>query len=84
LRPPTLRRLLQEFARRSGFDVTSRLPAYLLAYAVFRMSFCRMARDSVRGSAEYPRLSAAYRRYRNEVTNLLAARSQNTRLRQIA
>jgi hypothetical protein len=84
LRPSVVRRLLQEFARQSGVDIAPRLPAYLLAYAVFRMSFCRMARDSVRGSAEQPRLAAAYRRYRNEVAGLLATQSQFARLRQTA
>jgi hypothetical protein len=84
LRSPALRRLLQEFTRQSGLDITPQLPAYLLAYAVFRMSFCRMARDSVRGSAEEPRLTATYRRYRTEVASLLAARSPYTRLRQTA
>jgi len=84
LRPSALRRLLQEFARRSGFDATPRLPPYLLAYAVFRMSFCRMARDSVRGSAEQPRLTAAYCRYRNDVASLLTTRLQQTQLRQVA
>jgi len=84
LRPSALRRLLQEFARRSGFDATPRLPPYLLAYAVFRMSFCRMARDSVRGSAEQPRFTAAYCRYRNDVASLLTTRLQQTQLRQVA
>lgn len=84
LRPPALRRLLQEFSRRSGYDVTPRLPDYLLAYAAFRMSFCRMARNSISGSADQPRLAAAYRRYRQQVASLLQARSRNSRLSQTA
>ncbi|HTM40840.1 MAG TPA: hypothetical protein VL177_08010, partial [Terriglobales bacterium] len=34
--------LIAEYQRRSGDNATSRLPAYLLAYSVFRMACCRM------------------------------------------
>jgi len=84
LRPPALRRLLQEFERQSGIDASPGLPAYLLAYAVFRMSFCRMARDSAGGSDEQPRLTLAYDRYRSEVAKLLAARFQHSQVRHAA
>jgi hypothetical protein len=70
--------LLKEFRRQAGDDVGSRLPAYLLAYATFRTGFCKMARDSARGSDEEPRLHLAYVRYRQEALRLLEARTINS------
>lgn len=67
-----VRRLLQEFRRLSGVQLTQRLPAYLLAYTVFRLSFCKMARDTVRGSPDEPRLHAAYAHYRAQASDLIA------------
>jgi hypothetical protein len=72
-----LRRLSQEVSRLSGINISKRMSAYLLAYAVFRLSFCRMARNSVRGSAEEPRLAAAYTRYRNAAVRLLETKSRS-------
>jgi hypothetical protein len=37
----------------------------MLAYAVFRMGFCKMAISTVCGSEEEPRLQSAYARYRS-------------------
>lgn len=56
--------LLQQYRRRSGDDCRSRLPAFLLAYTVFRMAYCKMAADNLRGSTEEPRLLRDYQRYR--------------------
>jgi hypothetical protein len=78
LRASDFRRLLQEFSRCSGLEVSPQMPVYLLAYAACRMSFCRMAQDSVRGSSEEPRLEAAYGRYRDEAARLLADHLRNT------
>jgi len=63
---PSTDRLLQEFQHHSGDDVRRRLSGYLLGYATFRTAFCRMALETVRGSAEEPRLYSAYIRYRQE------------------
>jgi hypothetical protein len=79
-----LRRLSQEVSRLSGIDISKRLPSYLLAYAVFRLSFCRMARNSVRGSAEEPRLAEAYSRYQKTAVRLLESRVRTVGLKQSA
>ena len=58
--------LLSEYRRRSRDDAEARLPGYLLAYALFRLGYCEMAADAMRGSPEEPRLrrdAARYRRY---------------------
>jgi hypothetical protein len=64
--------LLRIYTKLSGDDPTDRLPAYLLAYSVFRMSYCRMAAEAEQGSAESTRLDRAYRFYREAVERQLA------------
>lgn len=56
--------LLRNYQNGSGDDARSRLPAYLVAYSVFRMGYCKMAAESTRGSSEEARLAADYSRYR--------------------
>ena len=64
--------LLSKFEQFSGMTNTAaRLPAYMLAYAVFRTGFCRMASESVSDSAEQLRLRFACQRYRNAAEDLL-------------
>jgi hypothetical protein len=70
--------LASEFRRRSGDDVSDRFAAYVLAYSVFRLGYCKMAMTTVEGSPEQRRLEAACRHYRE-----VAAQSL-TRLRQPA
>lgn len=67
--------LLEQYQRASGDDARRRLPAFLLAYSVFRAAYCRMAAHAMRGSDEHERLIAAAEKYE------FAAR---TRLRQFA
>lgn len=55
--------LLEEFRRAGGGDIRGRLPAFLLAYSVFRAAYCRMAAHAMRGSDEHERLIAAAQHY---------------------
>jgi hypothetical protein len=65
--------LLRRFKQLSGVDVTQKLDAYLLAYCVFRLGFCKMAASTVLGSREESRLEIAYRWYRSKAGKLLDA-----------
>ena len=47
--------------------------AYMLAYCVFRLGFCKMAVSTVLGSREESRLQNAYRWYRSKAGKLLDA-----------
>ena len=50
--PPSAADLFcRSYHQLSGDDVRGRLPAYLLAYAMFRLGFCRMA-ESALGATE--------------------------------
>ncbi len=42
--------LLRRFRQISGIDVSATLDIYMLAYCVFRLGFCKMARSTVLGS----------------------------------
>ncbi len=55
---------LERYRQFSGDDARPRLRAYLLAYTMFRLGFCKMAAEAMRGSDEEPRLALAHRRYR--------------------
>jgi hypothetical protein len=57
-------RFLSRYQRASGDDPRARLPNFILAYAVFRLGYCGMAAEAVRGSGEEYRLLAAHNRYR--------------------
>ena len=52
-------------------DVGTRLPGYLLAYAVFRVAFCKMAAAAMRGTDEEPRLLKDYLKYRGVACKLV-------------
>ncbi len=56
--------LVDCYRSQSGDDPGHRLPAYLLAYSIFRMGYCKMAAEAMRGSAEESRLAGAYLHYR--------------------
>lgn len=58
---------LDSYQLRSHDRVDSRLPAYLLAYSVFRMAYSKMAAASSRGMPEERRLVRDYLRYRSHV-----------------
>jgi thiamine kinase-like enzyme len=62
--------LTSRYARLSNDDPRPRLPAFLLAYTVFRMGYCKMACEAEAGSAEEMRLRCAYQRYRNRAQRL--------------
>jgi hypothetical protein len=61
---PAREHLLIEFRGRTGKELSGHLPLYMLAYAVFRLGFCKMGISTVTGSAEEARLRSAYRHYR--------------------
>jgi hypothetical protein len=65
--------LLREYRRISGDNVESRIHQFVLAYSSFRMGYCKMAAEAVRGSGEEHRLLAAYGRYRDRVAALVGA-----------
>jgi hypothetical protein len=56
--------LLQKYAQLSGDDIKPRMAAFLTAYAAFRMGYCKMAAESMRGTEEEARLQRDYIRYR--------------------
>lgn len=56
--------LVSRFERLSGEHLGPQLPSYLLAYAVFRASWCKMALSTVQGTEEEARLRLAYKNYR--------------------
>ncbi len=71
--PPAAREyLVEQYQRASGDNPRGRLPAYLAAYAMFRMGYCKMATEAMRGSSEEQRLARAYRQYRGVGEKLLA------------
>jgi hypothetical protein len=56
--------LLAEYRARSGDDARERIDDYMLAYALFRLAYVKMAAGALRGSDEEPRLLREYQRYR--------------------
>lgn len=54
-----------------GGDVRSALPMFFLAYAIFRASWCRMARTAVGGTPDETILDRAYKRYRRIAARIL-------------
>jgi hypothetical protein len=67
----TADRFVEEFERLTGDRVVGRLPDFLIAYAVFRLGYCKMAAAAMRGSEEEHRLAAAYSRYRSVLATRL-------------
>ena len=47
-----------------GDDAKPRMPAFLIAYAAFRVGYCKMAAEAMRGMEEEVRLQRDYIRYR--------------------
>jgi hypothetical protein len=62
---------LHEYQRRSGDNPARRLPAYLLAYSVFRMAFCRMGTAAMGAWDDAHRLWREYYWHRNRVAALI-------------
>jgi len=63
--------LVSSFSRHTGDDVQQRLPLFLLAYSVFRMSYCKMAMSMVAETDEKTRLLEAYQAYREQACKYL-------------
>jgi hypothetical protein len=63
--------LLARFRDYSGKDASKQLPAYMLAYSVFRLGFCKMGISTVLGSDEEGRLRSSYLQYRVRASRLL-------------
>lgn len=63
--------LLNKFQQVSGTDVRQDFSLYMLAYSVFRLGFCKMARSTVAGTGEERRLDSAYWHYRAKAFSLL-------------
>jgi hypothetical protein len=63
--------LIERFRECSGDDPRRRLPAFILAYAVFRFAYCKMAAAAVAGTGEEHRLAREHDRYRHFVSELL-------------
>ena len=56
----------------SGDNPRARMVGFLLAYGIFRMSYCRMAASAVQDSEECNRLQSAYEYYRARVSRNMA------------
>jgi hypothetical protein len=67
---PARNYLLGRYRRLTGDDPRARLGAWLLAYATFRTSHCRMAAEAMSGTAEAARLRSSYHFYRAAVLRL--------------
>ncbi len=63
--------LVSAYLRRTGDDARSRLRPFLLAYAVFRMAYCKMAAEAMRDSEEERRLLRDYLHYRERAASML-------------
>jgi hypothetical protein len=64
LEPAAANFLLQSYCRASGDDPRARMPGFLLAYTLFRLGYCAMAAESLRGSSEEMRFRRDVERYR--------------------
>jgi hypothetical protein len=75
LHPDALALLLLRFRQMSGIDVSRRIRIFILAYAIFRMAFCKMASGTLRGTAEEFRLRTAYFYYRRRAEEYLPSKA---------
>jgi hypothetical protein len=64
LNRPAAEYMIARYALLTGDDPRPRLPAYLPAYAMFRLGYCRMAAESMRGSEEAARFRREAEHYR--------------------
>lgn len=64
--------LVRRYTQLSGDHIHHRLPSWLQAYTAFRMGYCKMAAESLSGTAEEERLLRDYRRYRARASATLA------------
>ena len=66
---------LDHYQRASGDDPRKRLPAYFMAYAIFRTAYCKMAAVASNGTPECDRFLRDLGRYRRQAKSLLATGS---------
>jgi hypothetical protein len=78
LDPLAAQLFINAYARLSQDDPGDRLPAYTLAYAIFRMAYSKMAAAAMRGAPEEGRLIKDYLRYRRRAERLLSVRPPAT------
>ena len=64
--------LVSRYAQLSGDNPRARMAGFLLAYGVFRLSYCRMAENAAQQPDECLRLRRAYEFYRARVVRELA------------
>jgi hypothetical protein len=64
--------LLGRFRELSGIDGSKRIKIFILAYAVFRMAFCKMAAGTVFGTADEFRLRRIHVYYRGRAAKCLS------------
>jgi hypothetical protein len=78
------RYLLAQLQKRAGRISQTRLPWFLLAYSVFRLSYCKMAQSSTQDTTEKPRLDEAglyYKRIANSVLQKLSQAPMDSQLK---
>jgi len=63
---------LSRFRELTGDDARPRIPAFLAAYAAFRMGYCKMAAGVMQGTDEESRLEHDYLKYREVLARQLA------------
>jgi hypothetical protein len=56
--------LLENYRKMSGDDCRARLPGFILAYTLFRLGYCSMAAESLRGTDEEVSFQKELKRYR--------------------
>ncbi len=62
---------LERYRAYAGDDPSNRLPAYLLAYAIFRTAYCKMASAAMKNFPEHTRMFRSYQAYRDQAACLL-------------
>jgi hypothetical protein len=63
--------LISEFRKCGGRTSGKKITSFVLAYSLFRMSFCKMALASTQNEGEKPRLQRAFALYRAKVEEAL-------------
>jgi hypothetical protein len=73
LQPAAAKFFMERYRLASGDDARARLPAFLLAYSLFRLGYCSMAAESVRTTDEETRFRREAHKYRVLSTEYRAA-----------
>lgn len=67
--------LLQYYTKLTGDDPSLRLHVYLMAYSAFRLGYCKMAAQAMRGSEEELGMQRQYLQYREFLARQLERRA---------